>query len=303
MKTSQRIDGRDYVVEVRELRAPSRPDFSLVMSSHDGLSLTQAAIESIRAFARGSYELWVVDNASVDGTQEYLMAQADLNVVLNRTPAWTDRAQWLARMGVRRRRSGASYSNAIALELGARVARGRWMFVLQNDILVLDPAWLPFVRSRLSEQVRGVAMSIDHVRVNAMHSSGFCFDLELLKRLGLSFLPALPTADCADRITIALRRAGYSYYVCANTFNRPETEMWIAADHPFRHLPCDRVFDEERRLMWAHLGRGTLKIAGTYLKTGKTSAQEWLRAAGSLVTPSGRDLSFPAESVTWDSGR
>ena len=282
MNGVQRIDGRDFCVEVREVPVTSQPEFSLVMSSHDGLRLTRAAVESIRAFARGSYELWVIDNASSDGTPDYLMAQPDLNVVLNRTPAWIDRAQWLENLRIPRRRSGASYSNAIALELGASVARGRWMFVLQNDVLVLDPSWLRFVRSKLDEQVRGVAMSVDHSRVNAMHSSGFCFDLPLVKRLGLSFLPSLPAIDCADRITLALRRAGYSYYVCANTFNRPETESWIPLEHPLRQLRCDRVFDDEHRLVWAHLGRGTLKVAGTYTKSGRASADEWIAAATDL---------------------
>lgn len=283
MNDIERVDGRDFRVQVRALPAGAQPDFSLVMPSHDALPLTRAAIESIRAFARGSYELWVVDNASSDGTPEYLLAQPDLNVVLNRTPAWIERGQWLGRLGIPRRRSGGSYSNAIALELGARVARGRWMFALQNDVLALDAAWLPFVRSKLDEQIRGVAMSVDQTRVHAMHSSGFCFDLELVKKLGLSFLPSLPQYDCADAVTLALRRAGYATYVCANTFNRSETEAWIPDGHPLKRLRCDRVFDGERRLIWAHLGRGTLKVAGSYAKSGRTSADEWLAAARTML--------------------
>lgn len=276
------IDGRTYALDVRAAAGPD-PDVSILMTSHDALALTRAAVESIRSKAVGSYELWVVDNASSDGTPEWLLAQEGVGVVLNRTPAWTDAWAWVARLGVPRRRIGASYSNAIALELGARYARGRYAFMMQNDVLVLDRGWLPHMMSKITEQVRGVAMSVDRARVNAMHSSGALFDLELVRRLGLSFLPRLPELDCADAVTVALRRAGYGYHVCANTFNRPETEEWIPADHPLRAMRCDRVFDDERRLIYAHLGRGTIKAAGAYAKAGRVGVAEWLALAGRLA--------------------
>lgn len=279
-----RIDGRAYDVNVRAV-STSVPDVSMVMASHDALALTCAAVESIRAFAVGSYDLWVVDNASRDGTPDWLLAQPGVNAILNRTPAWADGSAWMQRMRIRRRRVGGSYSNAIALELAARYVRGRYMFVMQNDVLVLDRVWLPYVLGKISEQVRGVAMSVDHGRVNAMHSSGFLFDVALVRRLGLSFLPRLPELDCADAVTVALRRAGYSYHVCANTFNRPETEAWIPADHPLRAMHCDRVFDDDRHIIYAHLGRGTLKAAGAYTKPGRVSVDEWLAFAATLPRP------------------
>ncbi len=274
----ERIGGRGYDVEVYR-RTTGSPDVSLIMASHNAKELTRVAIESVRSFARGDYELWVVDNASTDGTAEHLLAQLDVNVVLNRTPAWRDRLSWLGRFGMRRRRSGASYSNAIALELGACYARGRYLFVMHNDVLVCDENWLPFVLSKANDQVRGVAMSADPSRVHAMHQSGFLVDLALFRELEMTFLPALPAYDVGDAVTLSLRRHGFAYYVCANTFNRPETVAWIPESHPLRSLYCDRVFDDDGRVIFAHLGRGTAKTAGTYQQVGKTYPRDWIAFA------------------------
>lgn len=273
----QEIDGRVYRTDVYRRDRAARPLVSLVMASHDGLALTQVAVDSIRAFCGSEQELWVVDNASTDGTAAYLAAQDDVNVILNHTPAWVDDKALLRRV-LRRpgRRGTASYSNAIALELAARHATGRWMFVMHNDVLVLSRAWLPHLLSKVGEQVRGVAMSVDRTRVHAMHNSGFLVDLDLFRELGLTFLPGLPTCDVGDAVTVGLRRAGFGYHVCANTFNRPETVERIPEDDPLRAMYCDRAFDDEWRVIFAHLGRGTQKLAGTYRQPGKTYPEEWI---------------------------
>lgn len=283
MEVDVSIDGRTYRTEVLRTTRAGPAETALVLASHDARELTRVALESIRTYAVGDHEIWVVDNASTDGTVDYLIEQEDVNVILNRTPAWTSRSplrRW------RLRRGNASYSNAVALELAVRHVRSRYMFVLHNDILVCDTNWLPFTLSRIDSQVRGVAMSTDRTRVHAMHASGFLFDLSLFEPLQMSFLPDLPRYDVGDGITLALRKAGYATYVCANTFNRPETIERIPASDPLRDMYCDRAFDDRGRVIYAHLGRGTVKTAGEYTQVGKTYPPEWVHYAESvLLTP------------------
>ena len=276
------IAGRTYRTEVMRASRATPAETALVLASHNARELTRVAVESIRAFAEGDHEVWVVDNASDDGTPGWLAAQDDVNVILNRTPAWTSRSP-LERWHLRR--GNASFSNGIALELAVRHLRGRYMFVMHNDVLVCHRNWLPFTLSRLDDQVRGVGMSTDPTRVHAMHASGFLFDLSLFGPLRMSFLPDLPAYDVGDGVTLALRRAGYATYSCANTFNRPETVERIPAADPLRTMYCDRAFDDRGNVIFAHLGRGTVKTAGEYAQAGKTYPPEWIRYADTVLLP------------------
>jgi hypothetical protein len=276
------IDGRTYRTSVMRASRAGPAETALVIASHNARELTRVALESIRAYAVGDHEIWVVDNASDDGTVDLLTRQEDVNVILNRTPAWTSRSplrRWKLRRG------NASYSNAIALELAARHVRSRYMFVMHNDVLVCDPNWLPFTLSRIDDQVRGVAMSTDRTRVHAMHASGFLFDFSLFGPLRMSFLPDLPAYDVGDGITLALRRAGFATYSCANTFDRPETIERIPPSDPLRAMYCDRAFDDRGHVIFAHLGRGTVKTAGEYTRSGKTYPPEWVRYAETVLLP------------------
>lgn len=281
------IDGLGYRLEIHRRRSSSAraPQVSIVMVSYNAAELTRVAIESVRANVVGDYELWVVDNASSDDSPAYLAAQRDVNVILNRTLPRQRPLLGTRRFGLPRRGGQGSYANGIAVELGVRYVSGRYMVVLHNDILISDPNWLPLMLSKVGEQVRAVGMMADPKRIHAMVLNGFLFDLSLFRELNMTFLPQLPKYDGGDLVTEAIRRRGLSYYVCANTFNRPETVNWIRDDDPFKRFQCDRVFDDNRRIIFAHLGRGTMKVAGLYTKPGKTSHLQWVEFAERFVLP------------------
>jgi len=280
------IAGTRYQVEILRRTRRGRDAVSLVMANHNALDLARAAIESIRKWTTIPYELWVVDNFSDPDVVSYLKAQPDLNLILNSTPVggWTWR-KWHGvplwsppdRMTWSRISGGGSICNGVALEMAARVIETDTVFVMHNDVLVRS-GWLEFLCAKLTDRVRGAAVSRDPSRVHAMHQSGFLFDFTLFQPLGMTFLPQVPRYDPGDLVTVRLREAGYDYYVCQNTFNHPETVAWID-DAGLRAMYCDRVFDEDRRVIYLHLGRGTPKTAGTYRQEGKTSLPEWLRYA------------------------
>jgi glycosyltransferase involved in cell wall biosynthesis len=278
------LDGRTYELEVRRLPGLPAADISVAVISYNGRDLTRLAIDSVLRWAGDRCEIWAVDNASTDGSADDLLARNDCSVVLNRTPTGLHDLSTLERLLLRPGGRGTgSYSNGVGLEIAARYATSRWLFVMHNDSMVTHPAWLPFLLSKVGEQTRGVAMSIDPIRVNAMHCSGFLCDLDLVRREGLTFLPDLPRYDVGDEITIGIRRLGLDYYVCPNTFNRPGTVEWIPAGHPLRDVYCSRTFDDERNVIYAHLGRGTAKAAGQYSRPGKTDAATWLEVGRRLL--------------------
>ena len=57
---------------------------SIVILSWNTLDFTRECIESIRRFTKeGTYEIIVVDNASEDGSREWLREQTDVRLVEN----------------------------------------------------------------------------------------------------------------------------------------------------------------------------------------------------------------------------
>lgn len=61
---------------------------SIVILSYNTLSYTQLCIESIRAYTKPqSYEIIVVDNASADGSLEWLRKQRDIKLIANKENA------------------------------------------------------------------------------------------------------------------------------------------------------------------------------------------------------------------------
>lgn len=110
-------------------RAPRAPHLvSIVTLSWNAVQFTKLAIESIRAHTNVPYEIIVVDNGSDDETLSWLRMQSDLRVVYNST------------------NRGFSVGN----NQGISIARGEYIVILNNDVLVPD-GWLegllqPFLR-------------------------------------------------------------------------------------------------------------------------------------------------------------
>ncbi len=98
------------------------PKASVIVVTHDGLTLTRLCLESLLANTEVSdYELIVVDNASSDDTPAYLRALAR------------------AHPRVRVRLSDRNLGFAAACNRGMAMARGRALVLLNND--TIPPRW------------------------------------------------------------------------------------------------------------------------------------------------------------------
>jgi len=288
-----RLDDLSYSVEILRstLCPPEAPRLIMACynSSPAGVEITRVAIESILRNTAGAFELWLVDNASPAENRDWLREIDGVNVVLNLTPPVpTSQRGWRARLGLRRvhpdeQLSAGSYANAVGLELGLRCLppETHQVCVLHNDVFAMAPHWLAYLQSRMTAQVRVAAISRDEhpERIAAAHVSGLLFDYQLYRSLNLSMFPDLPRLDVGDRISEGFRAAGFTEFICRNTYNEPDCLEWISEESRLRTLHSVRVFDDDRQVIFLHMGRGTAKASGRYNQPGKTYPQEWVEFA------------------------
>jgi GT2 family glycosyltransferase/polysaccharide pyruvyl transferase WcaK-like protein len=102
----------------RPLR-PAEPDpvVTIVVLSYNTLELLMRCVESVRQYTDVPYELIVVDNASEDGSAEYVEAAADLAILNERNQGFSG-----------------------GFNQGLAAARGRFVFYLNSDTK-LPPGW------------------------------------------------------------------------------------------------------------------------------------------------------------------
>jgi GT2 family glycosyltransferase len=122
--------------------APARPRVSIVVVTHGNLALTRLCLESL--LAQGStlaFEVLVIDNASPDGTPDYLRALAAydgrVRLVLNESN------EGLAR----------------ACNVGTGIAVGEFLVFLNNDT-ALAPGWLEGLIAHLADPSVGAVTPV-----------------------------------------------------------------------------------------------------------------------------------------------
>jgi O-antigen biosynthesis protein len=94
---------------------------SIIIVTHNNLDYTRQCIESIIRITRYSpFELIVVDANSTDGTLEYLHSRSDVRLVCLEK----------------------NYPYAYSINNGIKVAKGEFLCLLNNDILIVQEEWL-----------------------------------------------------------------------------------------------------------------------------------------------------------------
>jgi SAM-dependent methyltransferase len=181
----------------------------------------------------------------------------------------------------------ASYANAIGLEIGIRCIEpsAKYVFTMHSDTLVLKDNWLSYFKSKLNNEIKIVSFRKDPKRVNALHIAGMLMDFTLFEKLNMSFMPNmrqerypdLPEYDVGDQITLDILKNNYKTFVCKNTFNNPKLIEDIPDSNPLKYLHVDKSFDDNKNVIFLHLGRGIVKSVGEYKEKGKINPQQWIR--------------------------
>jgi GT2 family glycosyltransferase len=117
---------------------------SIVIPLYNQLEYTRGCLESLRRTTSADVELILVDNASSDGTADYLKTLSDLVVIANRE----------------------NRGFAGACNQGIYAASGEWVLVMNNDV-ILSNGWLQGLLSAAGErQLDMVSPAIREGRLN-----------------------------------------------------------------------------------------------------------------------------------------
>ncbi len=105
---------------------------SIIILSYNALDYTKLCLESIRKHTPlGTYELIVIDNASTDGSAQWLKEQEDIRLIINEENVGFPKG----------------------CNQGLKMAQGSELLLLNNDVIV-TPFWLDNMRAALYSQDR-----------------------------------------------------------------------------------------------------------------------------------------------------
>jgi len=203
---------------------------SIIILTHNQLLYTKECIQSIRTYTKlEEYELIVVDNASTDGTVEWLMNQPDIIVIKNTT-----------NMGFPK-----------GCNQGIVQAKGTNILLLNNDVIVTE-GWLTNLLMCLYKHENiaavgpvtnsasyGTAIPVAYTSLKEMQQFasrynvsdekkwerrlkliGFCLCIKrcVLDEVGLLDEQFTPGNYEDDDICLRMAQRGYTLYLCKDTF-------------------------------------------------------------------------------------
>jgi glycosyltransferase involved in cell wall biosynthesis len=184
------IENKETCMKVIQMKEPP-PTFSIIMVVHNGLEMTKlTTLRTLGHSAHADARLVVVDNASTDGTGEWL--------------------DMLARRGdIDLIRSQKNIGHGPGIELALKSIRSPYIVTLDSDAFPLTDDWLSQLRARLEGRVK--ATGILHHR-DYIHPSCLMIARETLDQFKLTFLNEKDRPsklDVAERLSHEIRRRGY----------------------------------------------------------------------------------------------
>ncbi len=114
--------------EIAKSKIKNKPIASIIIPVFNQLDYTKLAIESIKKYTHIPYELIIIDNASTDGTFQYLSTLQDIKLI----------------------RNPENYGFPKAVNQGIVHAEGDYIVVLNNDVIVTNK-WLERLIEHLKE--------------------------------------------------------------------------------------------------------------------------------------------------------
>ena len=219
---------------------------SIIILTYNKMDYTKKCIESIRKYTdKGSYEIIVVDNASTDGTIEWLKGQGDIIKIFNKENLGFPKG----------------------CNQGIEIAQGSEILLLNNDVIV-TPMWLEQMLEALysSEKVGAVGPVTNYahgqeIPVTYQNEAemvsfasevtekfknkwsqktkliGFCllFKKSVLEEVGVLDELFSPGNYEDDDISFRILLAGYKLLLCHNIFDLYLAMMGLMLDFEILH--------------------------------------------------------------------
>jgi glycosyltransferase involved in cell wall biosynthesis len=167
------------------------PDYGIIMVAHNGCEIVKMSTQKIlRHSADYKARLVVVDNASNDGTEEWLKILAqrgDIDLI----------------------ESKRNLGHGPGIELARREIRSPYIVTIDSDAFPLSDDWLRRLHARLKDKVKvaGILHHRDYI-----HPSCLMIARKTLEDLNLTFLDEKDCAsrlDVAERISCEIRKRGF----------------------------------------------------------------------------------------------
>ncbi len=274
---TQQVWNVNYNLEQRRSKVAQSDSTKIIIVSYmfnkQSTEITKLAVESIKKFTKEDYEIWISDNNSPKENFQWVIDDKEINYIRN-----LDAKNY--------KQLNDSFLNALGIEVGlTNIDQNTNNVVLMHsDVVVTHNNWLPFVKDKINDQVKGVGLLIDNARINAMHISGTIFSYDVYSKYKADVRPNLPHIDVGDDITQKIRDNNFKYEFCRNSHNDEDVINCISPDSIFKNMPCDRTIDDENNVIFAHLGRGRAKSDQTYNKANKTTADQWINNIKQFLT-------------------
>lgn len=111
-------------------------DVSIIIVNYNTLQMTSECIESVREHTQGvEYEIILVDNASTDGSVEFFSHYSNIIFIPNKE----------------------NYGFGKANNIGAKVAKGKYLFLLNSDTYLIGNIILCFYQYYEANTIKGLA--------------------------------------------------------------------------------------------------------------------------------------------------
>ena len=239
---------------------------SIIILSYNALEYTKLCLESIRKHTpSGTYELIVVDNASTDGSAQWLKEQKDIRLILNEENVGFPKG----------------------CNQGLKMAQGSELLLLNNDVIV-TPFWLDNMRAALYSQDRVGAVgcltnscsneqsidigydSLEGLEKAAENFNqqdpgkwypwlllvGFCllFKRDVYERIGDLDEAFSPGNFEDDDYCLRMRQAGYELLLCGDTYIHHFGSVAFAGKNtPEQRLEKERRYQQIREKNQAYI--------------------------------------------------
>lgn len=205
-------------------RPAPKAELSIVLGTYQRLPVLRRTLESIRANGiQMPYEIIVIDGGSQDGSLEWLTKQSDILTIAQHNRSADKPSQ--------RRRSWGYFMN-----LGFRIAQGRWILMLSDDcVLVRDSVASAITHAdelqRAGRKIGGVAFYYRDWPEERDYYVQTTLGAMLMVNHGLFSKDALVAVGYADE-------ESYSFYKCDSDL---ALRMWAAG---FEVVDCPNAFVE-----------------------------------------------------------